>query len=81
MITDYDCWKVEEEPVAAQTIFGHLIANAETAKRILADAIPRIPTKPEWPEHSALDAALVTDRKLWPTATQEKLKAILGRFS
>jgi len=81
MITDYDCWKVEEEPVSAQTIFGHLIANAETAKRILADAIPRIPTKPEWPEHSALDAALVTDRKLWPTATQEKLKAILGRFS
>jgi len=81
MITDYDCWKVEEEPVSAQTIFGHLTANAETAKRILADAIPRIPTKPEWPEHSALDAALVTDRKLWPTATQEKLKAILGRFS
>jgi 5'-methylthioadenosine phosphorylase len=81
MITDYDCWKVEEEPVSAQTIFGHLTANAETAKRILADAIPRIPTKPEWPEHSALDAALVTDRKLWPTATREKLKAILGRFS
>src|SRR6185295_8079771 len=45
MITDYDCWKVEEEPVSAQTIFGHLTANAETAKRILADAIPRIPTK------------------------------------
>jgi len=81
MVTDYDCWKVEEEPVSAQTIFGHLTANAETAKRILADAIPRIPTKPEWPEHSALDAALVTDRKLWPTATREKLKAILGRFS
>lgn len=81
MITDYDCWKVEEEPVSAQTIFGHLTANAETAKRILADAIPRIPTKPNWPEHSALDAALVTDRKLWPTATREKLKAILGRFS
>jgi len=81
MVTDYDCWKVEEEPVSAQTIFGHLTANAETAKRILADAIPRIPTKPDWPEHSALDAALVTDRKLWPTATREKLKAILGRFS
>ena len=32
MITDYDCWKVEEEPVSAQTIFEHLVANAETAK-------------------------------------------------
>src|SRR3954465_7768694 len=43
MITDYDCWKVEEEPVSAQTVFGHLLANAETAKKVLVEAIPRIP--------------------------------------
>jgi 5'-methylthioadenosine phosphorylase len=81
MITDYDCWKVEEEPVSAQTVFEHLIANAETAKKILAEAIPRIPAEPNWPEHRALDTALVTDRKLWPAATKEKLGAILGRFT
>jgi 5'-methylthioadenosine phosphorylase len=80
-ITDYDCWKVEEEPVSAQTVFEHLIANAEAAKRILAEAIPRIPTAADWPEHRALDTALVTDRKLWPAATSQKLGAILGRFS
>ncbi len=80
MITDYDCWKVEEEPVSAQTVIGHLIANAETAKKVLAAVIPRIPVKPEWPEHCALDSALVTDRKLWPPATREKLRAILDRF-
>ena len=81
MITDYDCWKVEEEPVSAQTVFEHLIANAETAKKILVEAIPRIPTEPNWPEHRALDTALVTDRKLWPAATREKLGAILSRFT
>jgi 5'-methylthioadenosine phosphorylase len=81
MITDYDCWKVEEEPVSAQTVFEHLVANAETAKKILVDAIPRIPTEPNWPEHRALDTALVTDRKLWPPATRQKLGAILGRFT
>jgi 5'-methylthioadenosine phosphorylase len=81
MITDYDCWKVDEEPVSAQTVFEHLIANAETAKKILAEAIPRIPTEPNWPEHRSLDSALVTDRKLWPTATRQKLWAILGRFT
>jgi 5'-methylthioadenosine phosphorylase len=80
MITDYDCWKEEEEPVSAQTVFGHLTANAETAKKILVDAIPRVPAQPDWPEHSALDAALTTDRKLWPESTVEKLKPILGRF-
>jgi 5'-methylthioadenosine phosphorylase len=80
MITDYDCWKVEEEPVSAQTVLGHLLANAETAKKVLLDVIPRVPTEPNWPEHSALDSALVTDRKLWPAATIQKLQPILERF-
>jgi 5'-methylthioadenosine phosphorylase len=80
MITDYDCWKVEEEPVSAQTVLSHLIVNAETARRVIVDVIPRIPAEPNWPEHFALDTALVTERKLWPKATVEKLKPILGRF-
>ncbi len=80
MITDYDCWKVEEEPVSAQTVIGHLMANAETAKKVLLDAIPRIPIEPNWPEHFALDSALITDRKFWPAVTVEKLRPILERF-
>jgi 5'-methylthioadenosine phosphorylase len=80
MITDYDCWKTEEEPVSAQTVFGHLTANAETAKRVLVEAIPRIPAEPTWPEHSALAAALTTERSLWPLATIAKLGPILSRF-
>jgi 5'-methylthioadenosine phosphorylase len=80
MITDYDCWKVEEEPVSAQTVLGHLVANAETARKVIADVVPRIPTEPTWPEHFALDRALVTDRKLWPKSTVEKLRPILARL-
>src|SRR5216110_597073 len=80
MITDYDCWKVEEEPVSAEIVLSQLMANAETARRVIADVIPRIPNEPNWPEHSALNTALVTDRKLWPQVTIEKLKPILSRF-
>src|ERR1700731_4763847 len=80
MITDYDCWKVDEEPVSAQTVFGHLTANAEAAKKVLVEAIPRIPTEPDWPEHTALDAAMTTERKRWPKATMHKLGPILSRF-
>jgi 5'-methylthioadenosine phosphorylase len=80
MITDYDCWKVEEEPVTAEAVISHLLANADTAKRILARVVPRIPTTADWPEHRSLDMALVTDRKLWPAKTAEKLKPILERF-
>jgi len=80
MITDYDCWKVEEEPVSAEIVLSHLLANAETAKKMIVDVIPRIPIEPNWPDHFALDVALVTDRKLWPEATVQKLKPILERF-
>lgn len=80
MITDYDCWKIEEEPVSAETVLSHLTANAETARRVIVDVIPRIPNEPNWPEHFALDTALVTQRKFWPQATVEKLRPILARI-
>lgn len=81
MVTDYDCWKVEEEPVTAQTVIAHLLANSATAKRVIEKVIPRIPREPDWPEHRSLDHALVTDRALWPEAAVHKLWPILGRFA
>ncbi len=80
MITDYDCWKVEEEPVSAEIVLSHLVANAETARKIIVDVIPQIPAEPNWPEHFSLGTALITDRKFWPEATVEKLRPILKRF-
>src|ERR1700742_4914870 len=73
MITDYDCWKVEEEPVTAEAVIAHLHANADAAKRIPARVLPQIPTEPTYPEHRALDTALITDRKYWPAETIQKL--------
>ena len=39
-VTDYDCWKTDEEPVSVETVWATCIANAETAKGILAKVIP-----------------------------------------
>ncbi|MCB1230999.1 MAG: S-methyl-5'-thioadenosine phosphorylase [Verrucomicrobiae bacterium] len=80
MITDYDCWKIEEEAVTAHSVIEHVQANAANAKRVLAEVIPKIPLEPDWPEHRALDSSLFTDRSLWPEATVEKLRPILARF-
>jgi len=79
-VTDYDCWKIEDEPVSAQTVIGHLKANADAARKILPKVIEKIPREASWPEHRVLDFALVTDRKLWPAATVKKLEIILKRF-
>ncbi len=80
MVTDYDCWKVDEEPVSLPTVIGHLVANADRAKEILRRVIPTLPTVANWPEHTALETAIVTQRSFWPEETSRKLEAILYRF-
>ncbi len=80
MITDYDCWKTDEAHVTVDAVMAHVSANVAMAKRIIATVIPQIPMEPTWPEHQALDGALMTDRKLWPEETVTALKPILQRF-
>lgn len=80
MITDYDCWKVEEDAVDAHSVIEHVQANAAAAKEVLREAIPRIPTEANFAEHSALDTALVTAPELWPDETTKNLRPILERF-
>ncbi len=80
MITDYDCWKIDEDPVSAESVVGHLMANAEAAKKIVADVITQIPATADWPEHHSLDMAIMTDQSLWPQQTQHNLQPILSRL-
>jgi len=80
MITDYDCWKIEEEAVSAHSVIEHVHANAATAREMLQALIPRMPVTPDWPEHRALDSAIFTDQSLWPEATTRKLAPLLQRF-
>jgi 5'-methylthioadenosine phosphorylase len=80
MITDYDCWKVEEESVTAEAVMGHLKANVALAKKVIARAIPEVPEEAEWPEHTALDGAIMTARAHWPEATVQSLAPMIQRF-
>lgn len=80
MITDYDCWKTDEAHVTAEAVMAHVSANVAMAKKVIARVIPRIPEQACWPEHTALDGALMTERKLWPEQVVQDLHPILGRF-
>ncbi len=80
MITDYDCWKTDEEHVTVEAVMAHVAANVALAKAVIARVIPRIPQEPTWPEHSSLEGAVMTDKKLWPAETLESLRPILARL-
>jgi len=80
MVTDYDCWKEDEEHVTIDMVVQNLKSNAELARRIVAEAIPQIPAKPGWPCHSALRNAILTDRSAWPRKTTRELEPILRKY-
>jgi len=66
MITDYDCWKVDEAHVTVQMVISNLMKNAAMAKG--------------WPCHSALKEAIMTDRKCWPAKTIKELGPLLKKY-
>lgn len=80
MITDYDCWKTDEAHVTVEMVIANLMKNADSAKKIVKLAIPRIPGKSTCGCDSALKNAIMTDKKLWPAATKRKLAAIINKY-
>ncbi|HEX3857234.1 MAG TPA: S-methyl-5'-thioadenosine phosphorylase [Verrucomicrobiae bacterium] len=80
MATDYDCWKTDEEHVTLEIVIANLHRNADTAKKIVAQAIAKIPAEPNWPCHSALKNSFLTDKKFWPKKTVAELKPIVRKY-
>lgn len=80
LVTDYDCWKEDEEAVAVDTVIANLHANSALAKRIIREVVTRIPESPQSPAHLALENSIMTPKSLWPSATRDKLHPLLARF-
>jgi 5'-methylthioadenosine phosphorylase len=80
MVTDYDCWKIDEAHVTVEMVIANLNKNAATAQKIIAHAIPQIPTEPNWPCHSALKSAVLTGKSHWPAKTKKSLQLILEKY-
>jgi 5'-methylthioadenosine phosphorylase len=78
MVTDYDCWKEDEEHVTVELVLQNLTRNAATAKEIVRHAVANLPADLTCPCHSALRNAVMTDPKLWPKQTRKELALLLG---
>jgi 5'-methylthioadenosine phosphorylase len=83
MVTDYDCWREEEEGVTVANVLEVMAANtskAKTAIQTLADNLQGIPrtTSPLGTE-TCLDYALITAPEARDPAVLAKLDAVAGR--
>jgi 5'-methylthioadenosine phosphorylase len=80
MVTDYDCWKEDGAHVTVEMVVDHLHRNADMARKIIALTLSKIPAKPDWPCHAALQNAFLTDKKLWPARTRRELAPLLKKY-
>jgi len=79
MVTDYDCWRDGEE-AAVGDILARLDANAQTARRTIAELAGRLPPeRPPSPIDTCLDGAIVTAPGARDPALVARLDAIVGR--
>ena len=77
MVTDYDCWKDEEE-VSLEQVIANLSANTENAQKLLRAALPDLLKLPRRCVCAkALRQAVVTAPEAMKPATKRKLQLLL----
>lgn len=80
MVTDYDCWHEEEEPVTVETLIGYLTKNSGTAQRLVKEIVHILPENVDCACHHALENAILTPIDKIPPTTKKKLKEIIGKY-
>ena len=81
MVTDYDCWFEGHDDVTVDQVIAVMHANTGNAQRVLAGAVRALPkTNEGTPASSALKYAVMTDKKMIPPATREKLALLLSKY-
>ncbi len=80
LVTDYDVWHDEEEPVTVQMVVERLHRNAVAAQTTLRALIPRLATIGDCTCRTALQYAIVTDPAAIPVEARERLGLLLGEY-
>jgi 5'-methylthioadenosine phosphorylase len=84
MVTDFDCWHPDHDHVQVADVIRVLGNNAEHARSLVCDVVPRLAPRPDEPPCPAgcqrsLDAALLTPPHARDPALVRMLDAVAGR--
>jgi 5'-methylthioadenosine phosphorylase len=80
LVTDYDCWHPEDENVTVDMIVANLLRNADTAQRLIAEAVDRVPAQRSCSCGSALATAIITSPDAISEETKRDLAPIIGKY-
>ena len=80
MVTDYDCWREGHDDVTVDQVVAVLHQNAENATRVVRAAITFLPAETGCSCRDALRYAILTDHKVIPPETKERLGLLLNKY-
>jgi 5'-methylthioadenosine phosphorylase len=80
MVTDYDCWHEGHDAVTIDQIVAVLHQNADNAGKVVRAAVAAMPAARTCACTTALQYAVLTDRKLIPPCTRKKLALLLDKY-
>jgi 5'-methylthioadenosine phosphorylase len=80
LVTDYDCWHPEHDSVTVDMIVQNLVANANRARQVIAEAVSRLPYERTCECARALEHAIITRPEHVPAQTKHDLAPIIGRY-
>ena len=80
MVTDYDCWRPESDPVTVEEVVARLKDNAAMAGSILTRAVGRLSEVRACPCADALRNAILTDPAAIPRESRERLRLLVGKY-
>ena len=78
--TDYDCWHTSHDDVTVEAIIKIIHQNVAMAKNIIRHAVGNIAAERNCPCATAMQYAVITDRKAIPEKAREDLALLVGKY-
>jgi 5'-methylthioadenosine phosphorylase len=78
--TDYDCWHTSHDDVTVEAIIKIIHQNVAMAKNIIREAVNLISSERACPCASAMQYAVITDKKTIPAQTRADLDILVGKY-
>ena len=78
--TDYDCWHSSHDDVTVEAIIKIIHQNVAMAKNIIRESVGIIRSERDCPCASAMQHAVITDRKMIPEKARADLDILIGKY-
>ncbi len=79
-VTDYDVWHVSEEPVTVEMVIKTLMKNTEIAQEAIRNLVHNLSSKRNCACENALANALITQPRVIPSETRERLDLLVKKY-